>query len=119
MPNISGCSRLVLMPTSCAPVGDCISARTALPSSVSLSSAMSPMLSASATPNITSLLAVKRMLAELHRLGQVVVAAQVAAPYKSAVFCTRNIRPKPTIRLRASNTSTLGARAASWRKHSQ
>ena len=35
MPNISGCSRSVSMPTSCAPVGDCISARTPLPSSVS------------------------------------------------------------------------------------
>ncbi|MCY1517324.1 hypothetical protein D9M68_520000 [compost metagenome] len=35
------------------------------------------------------------------------------------MFCTKNIRPKPTIRLRASNTSTFGARAATCRKHSQ
>lgn len=61
MPNIIGCRRRVLMPTSCAPVGDCISARTALPSKVSLSNAISAADSASATPNSTSLFSVKRM----------------------------------------------------------
>ena len=41
MPNISGCSRSVSMPTSCAPTCDCISARTPLPSNVMRSSTIS------------------------------------------------------------------------------
>ena len=53
MPNISGCSVLVLMPTSCAPVGDCISARTPLPSSVVRSSTIS---AAENTPRFEALL---------------------------------------------------------------
>ena len=44
------------MPTSCAPTGDCISARTPLPSSVMRISTISAPLNSSARPNTSSLL---------------------------------------------------------------
>ncbi len=45
------------MPTSCAPVGDCISARTPLPYSVFFSVTISAALKASASASSSSLLA--------------------------------------------------------------
>ena len=68
------------MPTSCAPVGDCISARTPLPSSVVRSTTISAALNASASANSSSLLAANCAPPIVDRLGQEVVAAQVAAP---------------------------------------
>ncbi len=56
MPNINGCRRLVSIPTSCAPVGDCISARTPLPSSVMRSNTIRAPLNSSASANTSSLL---------------------------------------------------------------
>ena len=81
MPNISGCSRWVSMPTSCAPIGDCISARTPLPSSVR--SQQHDQRAAEHQRHARTAAACWRRTAHaanLHRLGQVVVAAQVAAP---------------------------------------
>ncbi|MCY1547423.1 hypothetical protein D9M68_834850 [compost metagenome] len=56
MPNMSGCRRCVLMPMSCAPVGDCMSARTPLPSSVVRMSTMSAPENSRASANTSSLL---------------------------------------------------------------
>jgi hypothetical protein len=55
----------------------------------------------------------------VHRLGQVVVAAQVTTPEQLRAFCTRNISPKLTISPRASNTSRLGLVRVSRRKASR
>lgn len=51
-----GCSRLVSMPTNCAPTEDCISARTPLPKSVALSRASMPKLNTRDSTNTRSLL---------------------------------------------------------------
>ncbi|MNC88962.1 hypothetical protein D3C83_48450 [compost metagenome] len=48
------------MPTSCAPVGDCIMARTALPISVKRSTPSNARLAPTAKAKITSRLAEKR-----------------------------------------------------------
>ena len=83
-PNISGCSRWVSMPTSCAPIGDCISARTPLPSSVMRSSTISATRQHQRQAEHQQLVGRRTAPAQLHRLGQIVVAAQVAAPHPGA-----------------------------------
>ena len=81
MPNISGCSRCVSMPTSCAPTCDCISARTPLPSSVRRSSSDQRAAEHQRQREHQQLVAGELRAADLHRIGQVVVAAQFAAPH--------------------------------------
>ena len=57
------------MPTSCAPTGDCISART-LPSSVMRSNTINAAANTSASANTSSLLLRELGAAHLHRVGQ-------------------------------------------------
>ncbi len=104
------------MPTSCAPVGDCISARTPLPSSVRRSTHDQRRAEQQRQHEQQQLVGRELRAADGHRLGEVVVAAQVAAPHQLGEFCTKNIRPKLTIRPRASNTSRFGDVRARRRK---
>ncbi len=94
------------MPTSCAPVGDCISARTPLPSSVVRSTTISATLIASASAEQHQLVGGEARAADRHRLGQVVVAAQLAAPEPAGRSSAPGTSGRSeTIRPRASNTS--------------
>jgi hypothetical protein len=63
-------------------VGDCISARTRLAQQRELEQRDEPDAQCQRHAEQDQLVGGEAHLAELHRLGQVVVAAQVAAPYK-------------------------------------
>ena len=102
------------MPTSCAPTGDCISARTPLPSSVQRSSAISATLEHQRQAEHQQLVAGEARRRRSPPARQVVVAAQVAAPHQRA----RSSAPGTSGRSRPSGraprtTSTFGALAAS------